>query len=178
MLVEALGQEHTLGHSQCCDWYTRFRRNDFDVKNRSRGRPTGNFEDAEWQALLDDDDTLTQVRLARRLNVSQKTICKRLRRLGKVRKVGSWEPHNLANAQEMVRKTIFEIHFARLKKRPFWRRIMTSDEKWIYFENSKRSYSYLNPGQPSTRYLSAKKGVIYYELLNPGEPGGDTRSSS
>ena len=60
---------------------------------------------------------------------------------------------------------------------------MTGDEKWIYFENPKRKRSWITPGEPST--LTARpnrygrktmlcvwwdqKGVIYYELLKPGE---------
>jgi len=60
---------------------------------------------------------------------------------------------------------------------------VTGDEKWIYFENPKRKRSWITPGEPST--LTARpnrygrktmlcvwwdqKGVIYYELLKPGE---------
>jgi len=58
------------------------------------------------------------------------------------------------------------------------------DEKWIYFENPKRKRSWVTPGEPSTanRYGRKtmlcvvgtmlwwdQKGVIYYELLKPGE---------
>ena len=60
---------------------------------------------------------------------------------------------------------------------------MTGDEKWIYFENPKRKRSWVTPGEPSTstarpnRYGQKtmlcvwwdQKGVIYYELLKPGE---------
>jgi len=58
---------------------------------------------------------------------------------------------------------------------------VTGDEKWIYFENPKRKRSWVTPGEPSTsrpnRYERKtmlcvwwdQKGVIYYELLKPGE---------
>jgi len=60
--------------------------------------------------------------------------------------------------------------------------IVTGDEKWIFFENPKRKKSWVDPGAPST--LTARpnrfgrtmlcvwwdqKGVVYYELLKPGE---------
>jgi len=62
-------------------------------------------------------------------------------------------------------------------------RIVTGDEKWIYFENPKHKRSWVTPGEPSTstarpnRYGRKtmlcvwwdQKGVIYYELLKPGE---------
>jgi len=60
---------------------------------------------------------------------------------------------------------------------------MTGDEKWIYFENPKCKRSWVTPGEPltstarSNRYERKiilcvwwnQKGVIYYELLKPGE---------
>ena len=61
--------------------------------------------------------------------------------------------------------------------------IVTGDEKWIYFENSKRKNSWVDPGAPSTSTARPnrfgrktmlcvwwdQKGVVYYELLKPNE---------
>jgi len=68
------------------------------------------------------------------------------------------------------------------KKKSFLHRIVTGDEKWIYFQNPKRKKSWVDPTQPS---ISSSKPncfgrktmlcvwwdqeVIYYELLKPGE---------
>ena len=71
----------------------------------------------------------------------------------------------------------------RQKRKSFLHQIVTSDEKWIYFQNPKRKKSWVNPGEASTstarpnRYGKKtilcvwwdQKGVIYYELLIPGE---------
>jgi len=58
---------------------------------------------------------------------------------------------------------------------------VTADDKWIYFEHPKRKRSWVIPGESSTarpnRYGRKimlcvwwdQKGVIYYELLKPGE---------
>ena len=68
---------------------------------------------------------------------------------------------------------------ARYKRKSFLHRIVTGDEKWIYFENPKRKRSWVTPGELSTsiarpnRYGQKtmlciwwdEKGVIYYELL-------------
>ena len=40
--------------------------------------------------------------------------------------------------------------FARYKRKSFLHRIVTGDEKWIYFENPKRKKSWVTPGEPST----------------------------
>jgi len=72
---------------------------------------------------------------------------------------------------------------ARYKRKSFLHRIVTSDEKWIYFENPKRKRSWVTPGELSTsiarpnrygqktmlRIWWDEKGVIYYKLLKPGE---------
>lgn len=72
---------------------------------------------------------------------------------------------------------------ARYKRKLFLHRIVTGDEKWIYFENPKRKKSWLTPGELSTWTARPNRcgrktmlcvwwdqeGVIYYELLKPGE---------
>ena len=68
----------------------------------------------------------------------------------------------------------------RYRRKSFLHRIVTG-EKWIYFENPKHKRSWVTPGESSTstanRYERKtilcvwwdQKGVIYYELLKPGE---------
>ena len=65
----------------------------------------------------------------------------------------------------------------------FLNRIVTGDEKWIFFENPKRRKSWVDLGQPSTSTASPnrfgkktmlciwwdQKGVVYHKLLEPGE---------
>lgn len=59
LLEEAYG-EHAPSKTTCEDWFKRFRSGDFDTKDKKRsGRPK-TIEDADLQALLDEDDTQTQ----------------------------------------------------------------------------------------------------------------------
>ena len=60
MLVEAYG-EHTLGKSQCFEWFKKFKSSDFDVRNEECGKPPKKFEDSELQALLDKAQTQQQL---------------------------------------------------------------------------------------------------------------------
>jgi len=82
MLVEAYG-EHTLGKSQCFEWFKKFKSDDFDVRNEGRGKPPKKFEDSELQALLDEDDAQTQQQLADQLNVTREAISIRFEIHGK-----------------------------------------------------------------------------------------------
>lgn len=182
MLVEAYGK-HALGKSQCFQWFKKFKSGDFDVRNEERGRPPKKFEDDELQALLDTDDTQTQQDLADQLHVTREAVSMRLKAMGKIQKVGKWVPHELNERQEENRRSTCGMLLARYERKSFLHRIVTGDEKWIYFENPKREKSWVSPGQPSTSTAKPnrfgkktllcvwwdQKGVIYYELLKPGE---------
>ncbi|GFS92949.1 mariner Mos1 transposase [Trichonephila clavipes] len=63
MLVEAYGG-NALSRAQCYRWFKKFQNGDFDVRNEKRGRPAKKFEDAELQALLDENDGQTQEHLS------------------------------------------------------------------------------------------------------------------
>ena len=76
-----------------------------------------------------------------------------------------------------------EMLLERHKKKLFLHRIVTDDKKWNHYDNPKRKKSYVKPGQPAKstpkpNIHGAKvmlciwwdqKGVLYYELLKPGE---------
>ncbi|GFW92261.1 mariner Mos1 transposase [Trichonephila clavipes] len=147
------------------------------------GRPAKTFEEAELQDLLDEDDGQTQKHLAEQLNVDQSTVSCRLKAMRKIIKIGRSVPHELMDRQQENRKLVCEMLLARYKRRSYIHRIVTGDEKWIYFENPKRNRSYVDPGKPSKSTARPncfccktmlcifwdQEGPIYYELLKPGE---------
>jgi histone-lysine N-methyltransferase SETMAR len=182
MLKQAFG-EHALGRSQCFEWYKKFQAGDFDIANQPRGRPLKKIEDRELQKLLDEDPCQTQQRLADELGVTRQTVSLRLKAMGKIQKAGKWLPHELTERQQERRMVISENLLVWHRRKPFLYRIVTGDEKWIYFENPKRKSAWLNPGQavpstPKPNHFGKKamlcvfwdqKGLIYYELLKTGE---------
>nr|AAC16610.1 transposase [Drosophila simulans]AAC16611.1 transposase [Drosophila simulans]AAC16615.1 transposase [Drosophila simulans] len=182
MLVEAFGEQVPTVKT-CERWFQRFKSGDFDVDDKEHGKPPKRYEDAELQALLDEDDAQTQKQLAEQLEVSQQAVSNRLREMGKIQKVGRWVPHELNERQMERRKNTCEILLSRYKRKSFLHRIVTGDEKWIFFVNPKRKKSYVDPGQPATSTARPNRfgkktmlcvwwdqsGVIYYELLKPGE---------
>ena len=144
MLVEAY-DEHALGKSQCLEWFKKFRSGNFDARNEERGGPQKKFRDSELQASLDEDDAQTQQQLADQLNVTREAVSIRLKAMGKIQKVGKWVPHEPNERQQENRKTTCEMLLARYERKSFLHRIVTGDEKWIYFENPKRKRSWVAP---------------------------------
>lgn len=182
MLFEAYG-DSALSETTCRDWFRRFKDGNFDLSDKDRENRPRKFQDEELQALLDADNTQTQQMLAEQLGVTHQAISDRLKAMGKVQKMGKWVPHELNERQQETRRAISEMLFERHNRKSFLHRIITGDEKWIYFENPKRTKSWVDPGQPSTSSPKPDRfgkktmlciwwdqsGVIYYELLKPGE---------
>ncbi|UYV64487.1 SETMAR [Cordylochernes scorpioides] len=157
-------RDHSLSKSQCYRWFKKFQSGDFELDNGPHGKPPQKFEDAELQALLDEDSTQMQEKLAKQLQVSQGAVSLRLNSLGKTQKLSRWVPHE---------------H----EKKSFLHRIVTSDKKWIHFSNPTRLKSWCLLGQypkqtprPNRFGKKAKlciwwdqTGIVYFELLKPGK---------
>ena len=94
------------------------------------------------QALLDEDDTQSQKMLAEQLSVSQATISMRLHAMGKVQKENGCR---MNDRQTERRQNTCQILLARQKRKSFLHRIITDNEKWIYFQNPKRKKSWVDP---------------------------------
>ena len=149
MLVEAYG-DNALSETTCRDWFRRFNDDNFDLSDKKRENRPRKIEDCQLQALLDEDDTQSQKMLAEQLGVSQAAISMRLHAMGKVQKIGKWVPHELNDRQMERRQNTCQILLARQKRKSFLHRIVTGDEKWIYFQNPKRKKSWVDPAQSST----------------------------
>ena len=140
--------EHALSETTCRDWFRSFKNGDFDLRYKDRGKPPKKFENAELLALLGEDSTQTLKQLAKALGVDQGTISRRLHAIGKIQKEGKWVPYELKETDIERGKTTCEILFDRFKRKSFLYRIVTGDEKWIYFDNPRRKKLWGDPSQP------------------------------
>jgi len=84
MLSNTYG-EAAISERTCHEWFQRFK-NDFNVEDRHSGRREKVFEDAELEALLEQDSCQNQEELVRSLGVTQEAISKRLKAMGMIQK--------------------------------------------------------------------------------------------
>ena len=77
------------------------------------------------------------------LKIPKSTIDRHIQRLGFVKKLDTWIPHELKEIHSTKRINACNLHFKHNEFDPFFKRIITGHEKWIFHNNvaQKRSWS-------------------------------------
>ena len=85
--------------------------------------------------------------LAESLGVTQQAVSVRLRAMGMIEKQGNRVPYELK--PRGVERWFFtcEQLIRRQQRKGFLHRIVTGDEKWIFYDNPKKKKYYAKPGQ-------------------------------
>lgn len=162
----------------CSNWFKRFKSGDVSLEDKEKsGRPTEVDLD-QLRSLIEDDPSVSTRYLARVLGCSHSSIHRQLISLGKVCKAGRWIPHTLTDENRNAR--VGECNSLLRSRRDDWLDdIITSDEKWVDYENVTLPHEWLDPSQKPSRVpkpeLHPKKvmvtvfwdslGILYYELL-------------
>ncbi|EGI66234.1 Mariner Mos1 transposase, partial [Acromyrmex echinatior] len=136
MLVEVYGDTASTDKS-CREWFRRFKDGDFSVEDKPRSGQPKKFEDKELEVLLEEDQSQTQEELAESLGVTKKAVSARLRVMGIIQKQGNWVPYELKSRDVERRSFTCEQLIQRQPRKGFLHRIVTGDEKWIFYDKKK-----------------------------------------
>lgn len=181
--IKEIYGKNGLSETQCKDWFSRFRNDDRSLEDLAKsGRPSI-LDNEALRRLAESDPKQTAAEMAVILHCSEQTVRDHLHLIGKSYRAGVWIPHNLSHEQKCMRIMISNANLIRHTKVPFWKKIVTSDEKWILYENPDRHGQWLSKGEipiPTPRRpIHGKKcmlcvwwdwkGIVYWEVLDYGQ---------
>lgn len=163
-------------------WFHRFNEGDTSLEDKKRsGRPMV-VNQEELRDLVEQQPTSSTRGLSNDLGASHNTIARHLHNLGFAKKNPLSVPHELTEQQSQRRIEICRELLSKPNDHRFWRRIVTSDEKWIFYRNSEHGKQWLKPGQPSKQVVVQNRyekkvmlcvwwnieGPIHWELVADG----------
>jgi len=104
------------------------------VADKKRAGRSKLIEDAELEALLNEDPRQSQIEFGESLGVARSTISMHLKAWAMIQKKGNWIPYELKPRD-------LEIYFSTCeqcsngKNEKVFCIVFTGDEKWIYYDN-------------------------------------------
>ena len=79
-----------------------------------------------------------QEEFAESLGVTQQAVSIRLRTMGMIQKQGNWVPYELKSRDVERQFFTCEQLIQRQQRKDFLHRIVTGDEKWLFYDNPKK----------------------------------------
>lgn len=174
--------ESVLHRNTAIKWFKRFNEGATELDDLSRsGRPRADIDDALVASVKEQPHASTRV-LSSQVGVSHVTVSKHLKDLGCLYIKPRQDPHELTEAQAQRRLLICKQLLENPNDDRFWKTIVTSDEKWIFYKNPDLTKQWLLPGTSAKSVAKqdpyGKKvmlcvwwnyeGVVHFELLHEG----------
>lgn len=164
-------------------WFEKFRSGDTDLENMPRGHKPTVIENTILKDMVEEDSRLTIREIAVRMNIHYSTVSRHLQAMGKVKKLDKWVPHELTENNKIRRLEISSSLLSRHNNEGLLHRLITCDEKWILYDNRRRSAQWLDADEapkhmpkpnlhPRMILVSvwwSARGVVHFSFLKRGE---------
>ncbi|KAF2349002.1 Transposase type 1 [Trinorchestia longiramus] len=173
------GEKSPQGMGEYESGFGKFLSGDESLKDEEgRGR-LGSLENEQLHAVVEQNPRQSVREMSQTLGVRIATVLRHLKIIGKVKKLDKWVPHELNENQKLRRFEVCSMLSLRNTNDPFLDRIVTCDEKWVLYDNRKRSGQWLDRDEPPKHFpkpmLHQKKimvtvwwsaiGVIHYSFF-------------
>ncbi|KAF2348496.1 hypothetical protein FHG87_020748 [Trinorchestia longiramus] len=116
-----------------------------------RGR-LGSLENEQLHAVVEQNPCQSVREMSQTLGVSIATVSRHLKIIGTVKKLDKWVPHELNENQKLRRFEVCSMLSLRNTNDPFLDRIVTCDEKWVFYDNRKQSGQWLDRDEPPKHF--------------------------
>ena len=168
--------------SAAIKWFERFNSWNTHINDQQRsGRPS-TVDSTQIIEAVEENPITSVRRLSNELGVSKSSVHRHLVSHGKVNRRCRVVPHELSPDQAERRVNICRQLLSNPNDERFIKRIVTSDEKWIFFRNPDMRNQWLNPGQlprPVAQHGRFEhkvllcvwwnyEGPIHFELVSDG----------
>jgi histone-lysine N-methyltransferase SETMAR len=139
----------TVKESTCRRWFAKFRTGEEGLRDKNRsGRPLAyNLED--FRQTIEGNPRTSVRRLETELLLSKSTYWNHLHRIGKANRRARKVPRELTAEQKQRRIDLCRQLRQNAFDGRFYGRIITCDEKWIFFQNPDHANQWITPGQPA-----------------------------
>ena len=126
--------EGAVSKSAARNWFARFRSGNFDVNDETcSGRPITEKIEQNWHVSNHD--------IAYELNIHHQTVLNHLQKAEFKKKLDVWVPHEFSVKNKMDQLEICDTLLKRNEIEPFFKRIITGDEKSVKYETIVRKRS-------------------------------------
>ena len=143
-----------INEKTCREWFQRFKNGDFDVEGRIAVEEKRFSKMQNWRHYL----SKTRVKIKKNWHDHCEWLNKpkRLKAMGMIQKQGNWGPYEFKQRDVERRLFACEQLLEKQRRKGFLHRIVTGDEKWVHYDNSKRRKSWEFPAMLPRRRPNRK----------------------
>ena len=105
-----------------------------------------------WKHLLNE----THIEMSQAMDVKISTISDHPKKIGKVKKLGKWVPHELGERERASCFEVCSMLFLQNSNDPFLDRIVTCNKKWIIYDNNKWLAQWLDHDEAPKHFQKLK----------------------
>ena len=173
-------------------WFSRFKEDRFDNSDTPRSGRHSGFDEDRVNKLIHNDPRQCTRELVNVMKCDHSTIVRHLYSMDKVQKSGVWYcilySKTTKNQRVTICASLFALHqLAREQHRQFLSCIVTGDEKWCPYANTRRRKQWLSLNKKATPRTKTcahpqkimfciwwnSEGVLDYEMLSRGVTTAD-----